>query len=260
MMARRLRLGTWLPPTLLLLGLGVAWQLWVEIRDTPPYVLPSPTRIASAFVDSRHLLGPHLVTTLGETAWGLVIGAGVGAGLALLIGSLPLARRVLYPLLVAVQTVPMIVLAPLLALWFGFGVAPKVVVVALIVLFPVAVSTATAVTEADTDLVDLVVGMGGTRLDVLRTVRLPAAIPGFFSGLRIAAAYAVAGAVVGEWVGASRGLGIFITRSQASFRVDRVFVAVLLVAAASAALFGAVHLLARAASPWMYLEPTDGDA
>ncbi|MEJ5222802.1 MAG: ABC transporter permease subunit, partial [Tepidiforma sp.] len=133
-------------------------------------------------------------------------------------------------LLVVSQTIPMVVLAPLLIVWFGFGMTPKVVVVALWGFFPVAVATADGLMHADREMVGLVRSMGANRLQVLRYIAVPAALPAFFSGLKIAAAYAVGGAVVGEWIGASSGLGLYITRAQTSFRVDRVFVAVVLIA------------------------------
>lgn len=243
-----------LPPLLLLGALVVLWEVWVTVNDTPAYRLPAPSAIWTAFVDGLDVLPTHVATTGLEAIAGLLIGAVAGVVVAVAVHSVALVRRVLYPLLVGSQTVPMVVLAPLLVLWFGFGYTPKVVVVSLIVFFPVAISTASGLESADRDLADLVRSMGGTRLDVLRHVLAPAAVPAFFSGLRIAAAYAVAGAVVGEWVGAEDGLGIYITRSQASFRVDQVFVAVGLVALLSLALFGLVHLGARLASPWMYVD------
>jgi ABC-type nitrate/sulfonate/bicarbonate transport system permease component len=242
------------PPSALLLGLVVLWELWVTVRDTPAYRLPAPSAIWSAFVDGLDVLPEHVRATAFEAVVGLVVGAAAGIAIAVLVHSIPLVRRVLYPLLVGSQTVPMVVLAPLLVLWFGFGYTPKVVVVALIVFFPVAISTAAGLESADRDLADLVRSMGATRAQVMRHVLAPAAVPAFFSGLRIAAAYAVAGAVVGEWVGAEHGLGVYITRSQASFRVDQVFVAVALVALLSLVLFGLVHLGARLASPWMYVD------
>jgi ABC-type nitrate/sulfonate/bicarbonate transport system permease component len=145
----------------------------------------------------------------------------------------------------------MIVLAPLLVLWFGFGMTAKVVVVALIVFFPVAVSTSAGLASVEPEALQLVTTMGASLSQRLRLVLVPAALPAFFAGLRISAAYAVAGAVVGEWVGASAGLGIYISRSQASFRVDQVFVAVAVIAILSMVLFALVHLMARLASPWV---------
>jgi len=242
-----------LPAALLLGALVVGWELWVAIRRTEPFVLPAPSRVWRAFLDNRHLLGEHTITTMYEAVLGLGAGAGAGVALAVLIASVPIARQVLYPIVVASQTVPMIVLAPLLVLWFGFGLTPKIVVVALITFFPVAISTAGGLMGADREFVDLFRSMGASRRNVLRHVLIPHAIPSFFDGLRIATAYAVAGAVIAEWTGAEKGLGIFISRSQASFRVDQIFVAIAIVALLSTVLFLAVGGLARLASPWRYL-------
>ncbi len=248
------------PATALLVALIAGWEAWVRVFDTKPYILPAPSRIWWTFLDVRGLLPGHIRTTMTEAVLGLVYGAGIGAALAALIASVPLARRVLYPILVVSQTIPMVVLAPLLIAWFGFGMTPKVVVVALIAFFPVVVSTADGLTGADPEMVGLVRSMGANRLQVMRYVLFPSALPAFFAGLKIAAAYAVVGAVIGEWVGASSGLGLFITRSQRSFRVDQIFVAVVVVALSSIALFAAVHLLARLASPWTYVHQEESES
>ncbi|HSJ46795.1 MAG TPA: ABC transporter permease [Euzebyales bacterium] len=251
---RRLRVGRWLPPAILIAALLLAWELGVRIFETPAYILPPPSRIVTAFGEVRGVLGGHTVTTLTEALVGIVAGAVAGVALAVAVWAVPLFRRLTYPLLVASQTVPMIVLAPLLVLWFGFGLTPKVVVVALIAVFPVAISTVQGLRSADPEQIDLLRSMGADRRDILRLVLVPGATPAFFAGLRIASAYAVAGAVIGEWVGASSGLGLFLTRSQTSFRVDRVFVGVAVITVLSVALFGVVDLLARVAAPWQHVE------
>jgi len=250
--ARRVRQLTraYIPPASLLLLLVGLWEALVSLLDVEPYLLPAPSAVASAFGDSRAELPAHIRTTLSEAVLGLVAGAVVGVALASAIAMASLLRRVLYPVLVLSQNVPLIVLAPLLVVWFGFGMTPKVLVVALVGFFPVVVSTADGLLGADEEMVQLVRSMGGSRLRVLWLVRIPSALPGFFAGLKIGAAYAVGGAVIGEWVGASSGLGLFITRSQAAFRVDQVFVAVIVVTALSLALFASVHVLERIAMPW----------
>lgn len=252
--AQRLRVRRWLPPALLIAVLLGAWEPSVRVFDTPAYILPPPSAIVVAFGEVRPLLGEHIVTTGTEALVGIAVGAVLGVVLAVAVWAMPLFRRLTYPLLVASQTVPMVVLAPLLVLWFGFGLTPKVVVVALIAVFPVAISTVQGLAGADEEQIDLLRSMGADRRDVLRLVLVPSATPAFFAGLRIASAYAVAGAVIGEWVGASSGLGLFLTRSQASFRVDRVFVGVAVITILSVALFGAVDLLARVAAPWRRAE------
>ena len=247
-----------LSPLLLLAALLATWQVWVRAANVAPYLVPAPTQIVAAFVDARHLLWSHLLTTTTEALLGMALGAAAGVVLAMAIASLAVLRRSLYPLLVISQVIPIVVLAPLLVLWFGFGLTPKVVVVALIVFFPVVVSTVSGLTGVDQELVDLVRSMGANRRQVFRSVLIPAAVPAFFSGLRISAAYAVAGAVIGEMVGAESGLGLFIDRSRASYQVDRIFAAIALIALLSMALFALVALAGRAASPWLYLTASDG--
>ncbi len=244
----------YVPALLLLAGLVAVWELLVQLLDARPWILPAPSGIWNAFMDTRGLLPAHIRTTGLEAVVGLAVAATVGIALAVAISSVALVRRVLYPIVVVSQTIPMIVLAPLLVIWLGFGMTPKVVVVALVGFFPIVVSTVDGLDGADREMVALVRSMGASKLDELRHILIPSAIPAFFAGLKIAAAYAVIGAVIGEWVGAKEGLGIFITRSQASFRTDQIFVAIVVIALLSIALFGAVHLLARLASPWKYAE------
>jgi ABC-type nitrate/sulfonate/bicarbonate transport system permease component len=250
----------YLPATILLIGLVGFWELWVRVDHTKPYVLPAPSRVWSAFLETKALLPHHIRTTMAEALLGLGFAIAIGVGLALLMATWAFARRVFYPILVVSQTIPMVALAPLLTVWTGFGMTPKVIVVALIGVFPIAVATVDGLTGADPDMIGLVRSMGGGRLAELRHVRIPAAIPSFFAGLKIAAAYAVLGAVIGEWVGASSGLGIFITRSQSSFRIDRVFVATVVVALVSIALFAAVQIAARLATPWMYVHQQEEES
>jgi putative hydroxymethylpyrimidine transport system permease protein len=241
-----------LPATVFLVALIAGWEAWVRVRDVPSYLVPAPSELWQAFLDQRGTLPEHTRTTLGEALLGLFFSAVLGVALAALIASVPLARRVLYPLLVLSQNIPVLVLAPLLAVWFGFGMTPKVVIVVLIGFFPIAVNTADGLLNADREMVALVRSMGANRWQVLRTVLVPSAVPSFFAGLQIGAAYAVIGAVIAEWMGASSGLGLFITRSQRAFRTDQIFMAVVLIALVSIALFGAVQLLARLVMPWRH--------
>ena len=249
--ARAARLaGDYSPAAAFLVVLVLAWEAAVAALDVAPYLLPAPSRVWNAFLETRDLLPAHLRTTLAEALLGLALAALSGVALAAIIASSAFARRAIYPIVVVSQNVPLIVLAPLLVIWFGFGMAPKVLVVALAGFFPIAVNTVDGLRNADREMVELVRSMGASRGQVLRAVLIPSAVPSFFAGLKISAAYAVIGAVIGEWVGASSGLGLFITRSQSAFRVDRVFVAIALIATLSIALFAAVHLAERLAMPW----------
>jgi ABC-type nitrate/sulfonate/bicarbonate transport system permease component/ABC-type nitrate/sulfonate/bicarbonate transport system substrate-binding protein len=245
---RRARVAV--PPMLFLAALVLGWELYVRARGLADYVLPAPSQVWRALVDMAPDLRDDIRATVTEAALGLVLAAAAGAVLAVVIAVWPFARRAVYPLLVVSQTVPAIVFAPILIVWLGFGLLPKIVVVALVGFFPIVVSTVDGLLGADPERIDLVRSFGGGRRACLRLVQIPSALPGFFAGLKIAATYAVIGAVIGEWMGASRGLGLVMTRSYRAFRTDQVFAAVVVVALVSLALFALVNLLARVATPW----------
>jgi ABC-type nitrate/sulfonate/bicarbonate transport system permease component len=239
-----------LPSLGLVLVLAVGWEVAVRVGEVPPYLLPPPSEVWVAFVDLRPQLDAHVVATVTTASLGLVVAAAAGALLAAIITSSRVVRRLVAPLLVASQTIPMVVLAPLLISWFGFGLGPKVAVVALVGIFPIVVATVDGVDGADRDVTELLRSLGAGRLDMVRHLLAPTALPAFFAGARIAAAYAMVGAVIAEWMGASAGLGLLLTRSQASFRIDQVFVGIALIALVSVALFTIVGLLGRLATPW----------
>jgi ABC-type nitrate/sulfonate/bicarbonate transport system permease component len=240
------------PPLLLILLLLVAWQVLTWLMKVPKWLLPSPWQIVVAGVEARELLGPHTWQTLKETWVGLGLAVTVGLGLALVIDFSSLLRRTVYPLLVASQTVPILALAPLLIIWFGYGILPKVMVVALVCFFPIVVSTADGLRVADPELIALLRAMGASRRQMFLKVRVPGALPSFFSGFKIAITYSVVGAVIGEWVGASRGLGIFMIRSSKNFLTDRVFAAIAVTSLLSIVMFAAVMMLERSLLPWYY--------
>ena len=199
----------------------------------------------------RYLAPPLTVLAL---LLGLVLGVLAGGTLALATAASPWLDRALLPLLTLTQTVPTVVLAPLMVLWGGVGLAPKVVLVALTVFFPVLVAAAGAMRDAEGELGDVLRGLGGTRREVLLLVRAPAALPGALSGLRLAATYAVGAAVVSEYLAGTSGLGVLIQRARKGYDVDRIFVAVALVALLTALLFVIVDVASRAALPWQRRE------
>jgi ABC-type nitrate/sulfonate/bicarbonate transport system permease component len=246
------RLRDLIPPALLIAFLVLVWQAAAAASGLPAFILPTPVQVLRAGWETRDLLGHAIATTMLETLLGLAVALVMGVAIAAAIDFSPLIRQAVYPILVASQTVQILAIAPLLIIWFGFGLLPKVIIVVLVCFFPLAVSTADGLASADPDLIALLRSMGARRGQVWRMVRLPAALPSFFSGLRIAVTYSVVGATIGEWVGGSQGLGLYLLRSKNALETDQVFVAMLITTLLSIGLFAAVVLIERLALPWYY--------
>jgi len=240
----------WVAPVGVLALLVALWEVAVRLLDVPDYVLPAASEVAQALASNAEVLLGHTVSTVTTAVLGLAVGTAVGVGLAAVMAASAAVRAALYPLVVVSQSIPMVVLAPLFVVWFGFGLLPRMLVVALVSFFPVAVATVGGLLAADRDQVDLIRAMGGSRRDVAVHVLVPGALPALFTGLTVAASYAMFAAVVGEWIGASSGLGLYLERSRASFATDQMFAAVVVIAAVSVVLVGAVFALRRAALPW----------
>lgn len=240
------------PPTVLIVLLIALWQAATWLGRVPEWLLPSPARIVQTAWQVAPALLPHIGQTILETLLGLGLSLIIGLLLAIAIDLSALLRRTLYPLLVISQTVPIIALAPLLVVWFGFGMISKVFIVVLVCFFPIAVNTADGLRATDPDHVSLLRAMGASRGSIFRVVRLPSALPSFFSGLKVAVTYSVIGAVIAEWIGASRGLGIYMIRSANAFRTAQLFAAIVVTSLLSIMLFLLVSGLERVAMPWFY--------
>ena len=254
------RRPSWAPPVVLLVVLVAVWEAAVRLLDIPGYVLPAPSSVVSALASNASVIAGHALSTLVTAIVGLALGTALGIGLAAAMTVSRRLRAALYPLVVVSQSIPMVVLAPLFVVWFGFGPMPRVLVVALVAFFPVAVATVSGLAAADRDQVDLVRAMGGGRRDLARHVLIPGALPSLFTGLKVAASYAMFAAIVGEWIGASSGLGLYLERSRASFATDQMFAAVLVIAAISVGLVGLVFALERAALPWQTADRAQRDS
>ena len=233
------------------------WEVAVRMGDVPPFVLPAPSQVAATAIDRADLLGHHVATTATEAVLGLVLGGVLGWLLAVLTATVPTTGHVAQPVVLLSQTVPTVVLAPLLILWAGFGITSKVILVALTVFFPVLVAATAAIRDVDREHADMVIGLGGTRRHQLWLVRLPASVPGALAGLRIAATYAVGAAVVAEYLAGQSGIGVFIQRSRKAYAVDQIFVGIALIAALTGVLVLAIVALRRALTPWQttYAQP-----
>jgi ABC-type nitrate/sulfonate/bicarbonate transport system permease component len=242
------------PPILLLLFVIVSWQLVAVRSGLSAFILPSPTQVLEAAWETRDLLVDAIGTTMVETIIGLIVAILLGIVIAAVMDFSAFFRKALYPILVASQTIQILAIAPLLIIWFGFGLLPKVIIVVLVCFFPMAVSTADGLASTDPDHVALLKAMGANRGQIWRLVRMPSALPSFFSGLRIAVTYSVVGATIGEWVGGSAGLGLYMLRSKNALATDQVFVAIVITSVISIGLFALIYFLERSLLPWYHSE------
>ncbi|MCD1620445.1 ABC transporter permease [Salipiger manganoxidans] len=224
-------------PVMLALAL---WQGAVTLLAMPPFILPDPLRVAGTLWTSRALLADHAMVTLTEVLAGLALGAGLGWISAVGLALSPGAARLLRPLLVFSQAVPVFALAPILTLWFGYGIGSKIAMTLLIIYFPVTSAFFDALMRPPAGWEAMARVMGGSPARILWHIRIPAALPGFLSGLRLAAVYAPIGAVLGEWVGASRGLGYLMLLANGRAKTDLMFAALLVLAVLTLALHRAV--------------------
>jgi putative hydroxymethylpyrimidine transport system permease protein len=246
----------WLLPILLLVVLIAAWQLaastgaMADLLGLEDFLVPSPAEIAEALWESRSLLADNAWVTLQEIVFGFLIALVVGLGFAtVLYLSTPL-RLASYPLLIASQTIPILVLAPVLVVWFGYGIGPKLAIVTIVCFFPITVTTLDGLRSVDPEAIKLMRTLDASRWQILRRVEAPTALPYAFSGARLAAVFTTIAAVFGEWAGSSSGLGHMILQDNAQLETARVFAAFLILSAIALALYGLVALAERRVVSW----------
>jgi NitT/TauT family transport system permease protein len=228
----------------------VAWDLATRIFDWPVWLVPAPMDVANALSDYRDLLPRQFWVTLLETLAGFGLAVVIGIPLAVAIAYSRLLERTIYPILLALNAVPKIAIAPILILWMGFGYGPKIVVALLLCIFPIVIGTATGLKSTPAELVELGRSLCASQLQIFHRIRFPAALPQIFVGLKVAISLAVIGAVIGEFVGASEGLGWVIVNSGANVNTSLAFAAMALLAVMSIALFYALVLVERLVVPW----------
>lgn len=240
-------------------GLIVLWQAVIWLTGTPGFILPAPLRVLRALADNIDLLAAQGAVTAAEILAGLALGLALGIASGLALVQLSAARRWLLPVLVVSQAVPVFALAPVLVLWLGYGMASKIAMAMLVIYFPVAAAFYDGLRRTEPGWLDLARTMDAGRAQILWRIRLPAALPALGSGVRVAAAVAPIGAVVGEWVGASAGLGYLITLSLARAQTDLAFAALVVLAALGLALYFAVDVALRRLIPWQHESVADAD-
>jgi ABC-type nitrate/sulfonate/bicarbonate transport system permease component len=213
-------------------------------------MLPSPIDVVKAFIGDFGVLCENAVTTLVEAFYGLAVGVLLGFLSAVLMDSFSWLRKAFYPLIVITQTIPTVAIAPLLVLWFGYEMTPKIILVVISTFFPLTVGLLEGFGSADKDAMALMRAMGASRVQIFRYIKLPSALPQFFSGLRIAAAYSVVGAVISEWLGGFSGLGVYMTRVKKAFAFDKMFAVIFLISAISLVLMGLIGFLEKKLTPY----------
>lgn len=228
----------------------VIWQFIVDKGIVQRFILPSPGDVVKTLFSILPNVKNDLWVTVKEAVIGLGASIGLSIILAVLMDSVKVVRKAVYPILVVSQTVPIIALAPLFALWFGFGMLPKIIVVVLVCFFPIVVSLLDGLEALDRDEINLLRSMGASSMQIFWLAKFPSSMINFFSGLRIAATYSIMGAVIGEWLGGSEGLGVYMIRVKNSFALDKVFAVIVIIVILSLILFKVISLLQYILMPW----------
>ena len=232
----------------------IIWQAASAMEVVESYLLPAPTDIAKAFIEEFPILMEHSAVTLSEAFIGLFFGVLSGFFMAVLMERFSFANKALYPIIIVSQTIPTVAIAPLLVLWFGYEMAPKIILVALTTFFPIVVGLLNGFKSADRDAINLLRAMGAKRIQFFRYIKLPAAMSHFFAGLKISASYAIVGAVISEWLGGFSGLGVYMTRVKKAFAFDKMFAVIFLISFISLLLMWLVSFIQKKCMPWETLK------
>jgi len=242
--------GSNLLPGAFIALLVVLWEISIRLSGIPKYLLPAPSGILRALVDSREVLLLHTKTTVIEASIGYIISIIIAVTVSASMNRWHTVKKTVYPVLVISQTVPIIVLAPLIMIWMGFGILPKIAIVVLTCFFPIAVSVTEGLETVDEDIISMMKVMGANNWQIFTKVKLPAIMPSFFSGLKIAATYSIMGAVIAEWIGAQSGLGVYMTRAMHSFHTEALFADILIIVVLSIGVFEFINFMGKKIMPW----------
>lgn len=242
---KRREFGLKIIPACIMVFLVFIWQVAVNMFKIQTFILPSPVKVLKALYEERSLLLTHTLVTMGEAFAGFGVAIVLGIIFGLLMGYYKPVRMALYPIFVVTQTIPLIILTPLFAIWFGFGFLPKVIIVVLVCFFPITVTFTQDLIKSDEDMDSILKVMGASKWKSFRLARIPQALPGLFSGLKIAVTYSITGAVISEWVGAKQGLGIYMTRAMTSFKTSVLFADVVIIVVLSLVLYKLVEVVEK---------------
>lgn len=223
----------------------VAWELIVRIFQIPSYILPGPVQVIRALGRDFSLIMYHMAATLGEGAIGIAISVLLSVVISIWMDRFPLAKKTVYPLLVISQTVPIMAIAPLLIIWFGFGMAPKILLVIIMCFFPITVNLTDGFSQVDRDALNMFRVWHASELQIYRHLKFPFALPYFFSGLRISVTWMLVAAILSEWLGGERGIGVYMLRAKQAYALDKVFASVVLVVLISLILIGVLNLIRK---------------
>ena len=238
------------PAVMAIISLIFLWHYLSVNNVVPSYMLPKPMDVFNVLIEEKDILFEHALITLQEAFWGLGIGIVLGFVIATIMDEWDFLYKAIYPIMVITQTIPTIAIAPLLVLWMGFGMEPKITLVVLTTFFPIAVGLLDGYKSVDKDEVNLLRSMGAGKFKIFKYVKLPNALPHFFSGLKISASYAIVGAVISEWLGGFEGLGVYMTRVKKAYAFDRMFAVIIVIVAISLLLMKLVNILRKMVMPW----------
>lgn len=244
-----------LPVVLLLVVVVGGWEAYVKLSGVNAVIVPGPGQVAKAWWTNRSTLSSDLFVTLREIVYGFLAGFIIGIVTGVAIVYSRVLERMLYPVVIASQVIPVFAIAPLLIIWFGFGIAPKVIIAALIVFFPITVNMVEGLRSADEGIIDVMRSYGASEWRIFRTIRLPSSVPYVLVGTQVGITFAVIGAVIAEWVGASSGLGYRMTVANSQSETDLVFAAILTLAVVGVALFALVRVVGDVLFPWQRKQP-----
>lgn len=234
-----------LEPFALIIFILVLWQLLSNSGFIPAFMLPSPVKVGLAFCRDFPLLAFHLKTTLLEAVAGIAVSIILSLFVSIVMDRFSFINRSVYPILVITQTIPTIALAPLLILWFGYGMSSKVILIVISCFFPITISLLSGFASVDKDAIQLLHSLGATKNQILIYAKLPSSLPAFFSGLKISVSYSIIGAVISEWLGGTQGLGVYMTRVKKSYAYDKLFAVIFLVSALSLVLIKILSIIEK---------------